>query len=95
MTNTAPRSSGSAGDYTLRREFGINPILAIHVSLFVVELILTTLILADWRMGERRRRAYPIALATHVVVQLLMAPVPASAPWLAFCRWFAAGPMSA
>ena len=72
------------------RQFGLNPFLAINISLFVVELILITLIVVDWRMGERRRRAYPIALATHVVVQLFMTSIPASAPWMAFCRWFAA-----
>lgn len=72
------------------RQFGLNPILAINISLFVVELILITLIVVDWRMGERRRRAYPIALAAHVTVQLFMTSIPASAPWLAFCRWFAA-----
>ena len=72
------------------RQFGLNPFLAINISLFVAELILITLIVVDWRMGERRRRAYPIALAAHVTVQLFMTSLPASAPWLAFCRWFAA-----
>ena len=75
------------------RQFGLNPILAINISLFVVELILITLIVVDRGMGERRRWAYPIALATHVTVQLFMTTIPASAPWLAFCRWFAAGPI--
>jgi len=77
------------------RTFGINPIAAINISFYVVELILITLIVADWRMGERRRWAYPIALGVHVAVQLFMTSVPASAPWLAFCRWFAAGPLGA
>jgi hypothetical protein len=71
------------------RQFGLNPFLAINISLVVVELLLITLIVVDWRMGERRRWAYPIALATHVVVQLFMTSIPRSAPWLAFCRWFA------
>ncbi|HEX5073878.1 MAG TPA: hypothetical protein VFW03_11755 [Gemmatimonadaceae bacterium] len=71
------------------RQFGLNPFLAINISLVVVELLLITLIVVDWRMGERRRWAYPIALATHVTVQLFMTSIPASAPWLAFCRWFA------
>jgi len=75
------------------RAFGLNPFVAIGISFYVVELILITLIIADWRMGERRRWAYPIALVTHVAVQLLMTTVPASSAWLAFCRWFAAGPM--
>jgi hypothetical protein len=75
------------------RAFGINPFVAINISFFVVELVLLTLIVADWRRGERRRRAYPIALVTHVGVQLFMTTIPATAWWLAFCRWFAAGPM--
>jgi hypothetical protein len=75
------------------RTFGINPFAAINISFFVVELVLLTLIVADWRMGERRRWAYPIALVTHVAVQLFMTTIPATAWWLAFCRWFAAGPM--
>lgn len=72
------------------RQFGLNPVLAINISLYVVELILITLIVVDWRMGERRRWAYPIALVTHVAVQFFMTTIPASAPWVAFCRWFAA-----
>ena len=95
MVSTALLGFPPAITRFVARAFGTNPFLAIHVSFFVVELILITLIVADRRMGERRRWAYPIALATHVVVQLLMAPVPASAPWLAFCRWFAAGPIGA
>ena len=75
------------------RTFGINPFVAINISFFVVELILITLIVADWRRGERRRWAYPIALATHVAVQLFMTSVPRTTWWLSFCRWFAAGPM--
>ena len=72
------------------RTFGLNPFVAINISFFVVELILITLIVADWRRGERRRWAYPIALATHVAVQLCMTSIPRTAWWLAFCRWFAA-----
>jgi hypothetical protein len=76
------------------RAFGVNPIMGINISFYVVELILITLIVADWRMGARRRWAYPIALVTHAAVQLFMATIPATSWWLAFCRWFAAGPMS-
>jgi hypothetical protein len=72
------------------RVFAVSPIAGINFSFYVVELVLVVAIIADWRMGERPRWAYPIALATHVVVQLLMFPVSTSAWWRAFCAWFAA-----
>lgn len=72
------------------RVFGVTPIMGINFSFYVVELVLLTLIVADWRMGERRRWAYPIALTVHVAVQLFMMTIPGTAWWLAFCRWFAA-----
>jgi hypothetical protein len=72
------------------RTFGINPFIAIHISFFVVEIILATLIVVDRRTGERRRWAYPITLVSHLAVQLLMTTIPATAWWLAFCNWFAA-----
>lgn len=75
------------------RTFAVDPITAINVSFYVVELVLITLILVDWRNGERRRWAYPITLVTHVAVQQLMTRVPATTWWLAFCDWFAAGPV--
>lgn len=75
------------------RVFGLNPIAAINISFYVVELILIAAIVADWRSGERRRWAFPIALATHVAVQMFMMTIPGTAWWLAFCRWFAAGPI--
>lgn len=68
--------------------------MAINVSLYLVELILLVLIIADWRSGERKRWAYPIALGVHVIVQVSMMPVSASSWWVAFCRWSAAGPMA-
>ena len=71
----------------------MQPLAAINVSFYVVELVLLTLIVADWRRGERRRWAYPISLASYVGIQLLMTSVPATGWWLAFCQWFAAGPM--
>jgi hypothetical protein len=77
----------------IARTFGINPFLAINASFLIVELVLVVAIVADWRMGERRRRAYPIALGTHLAVQLLMTTIPATSWWLTFCGWFAAGPV--
>jgi hypothetical protein len=75
------------------RTFSLDPVMAINISFYIVELILLVLIIADWRRGERKRWAYPIALGVHVIVQVSMLPVSASSWWVAFCRWFAAGPM--
>jgi hypothetical protein len=77
----------------IARTFAMNPIVAINISFYIVELILLTLIVADWRRGERRRWAYPTAFVAHVAVQLLMFPVSSASWWVAFCGWFAAGPM--
>ena len=93
MVSTALVGFPPAITRVVARTFGINPFVAINISFFVVELVLITLIVADWRRGERRRWAFPIALAAHVAVQLFMTSIPASPPWLAFCRWFAVGPM--
>ena len=93
MVSTALLGFPPAVTRFIGRSFGVNPIVAINYSFIFVELILIALIIADWRMGERRRWAYPIALVTHIVVQVLMMPVSSSAPWVAFCRWFAAGPI--
>ena len=73
--------------------FAINPLVAIGYSFYIVDIILVALIVVDWRNGERRRWAYPIALGTHVAVQLLMMPVSMSAWWVAFCGWFAGAPL--
>ena len=51
-----------------------------HVSFVVVELILVALIVADRRAGERRL-AYPLSLGFFALVQLLMEPTAAWAPW--------------
>jgi len=67
-------------------ELGFLP--AIHVSFALLELVLLVLIWTDWRSGERRRIAYPLALGVHVMVQLTMVPVSGSGWWLAFCRWY-------
>ena len=68
----------------------LNPLAAINLSFLLVELVLVVLIVADWRAGERRRWAYPIALAGYVGTQALMFVVPGTSWWLAFCQWFAA-----
>jgi hypothetical protein len=71
----------------------MHPLAAINVSFYVVELVLVALIVNDWRSGERRRWAYPISLASYLGIQLAMTSLPATAWWLAFCRWFAAAPV--
>ena len=70
-----------------------NDFFYLLILVFIIELILITLIIADWRKGEGRRWAYPIALVAHVAIQLLMFPVSYASWWDAFCQWFAAGPM--
>jgi hypothetical protein len=66
------------------------PYFGIHLSFLTIEVLLVILIVVDWRMGERKRWAYPIALASFVVIQASMIPLSATSGWLAFCRWFAA-----
>jgi hypothetical protein len=66
------------------------PFGGIHLAFFTVELLLVIAIVVDWRMGERRRWAYPISLATFVAIQALMIPLSSTDGWLAFSRWFAA-----
>jgi hypothetical protein len=94
MVSTALLGFPPALTRFISRTFALDPLIAIHFSFFIVELILLTLIVVDWRRGERRRWAYPAALVTHVVIQLLMMPVSFSPWWGAFARWFAAGPMT-
>jgi hypothetical protein len=93
MVSTALLGFPPALTRFISRTFAIHPIIAIHISFYIIELILITLIIADWRKGEGRRRAYPIALVAHVAIQLLMFPVSYASWWDAFCQWFAAGPM--
>jgi uncharacterized membrane protein YozB (DUF420 family) len=71
----------------LYQQLGIDFFPALHGSFVSVELILVALIIADRRVGERRA-AYPMALGFFVAVHALMVPVSASAPWLAFTRWY-------
>jgi len=66
------------------------PFGGIHLAFITAEIVLAVLMLVDWRMGERRRWAYPITFVTFVAIQLLMVPVSGTSAWLAFCRWFAA-----
>ena len=58
------------------------------MSFALLEAVLLMLIWNDWRNGERRRLAYPLALGVHVLVQMTMLPVSTSEWWLAFCRWY-------
>jgi hypothetical protein len=66
------------------------PFLGIHLSFVTAEVALAIAMLVDWRMGERRRWAYPITLVTFVAIHTLMVPLSSTEAWLAFCRWFAA-----
>jgi hypothetical protein len=93
MASTALMGFPPALTRFFARTFGLNPFVAVNISFVVVELVLVTLIVADWRMGERRRWAYPVALGGHLVVQLFMTTIPATTWWLAFCGWFAAAPL--
>jgi hypothetical protein len=61
----------------------------IHTPLLTTNLVLLVLIVVDWRRGERRL-AYPLLLVWNVGIQLFIAPLSATNPWLAFCRSFAA-----
>jgi hypothetical protein len=93
MVSTALLGFPPALTRFIARTFAINPIIAINISFYIIEAILVTLIVVDWRKGERRRWAYPIVLVAHVAIQLLMFPVSSASGWVAFCQWFAAGPM--
>jgi hypothetical protein len=64
---------------------------ALHLSFFVTEAVLVLLIIADWRMRERRW-AYPITFAVHVVLQLIMVPVATSDVWLGVVQWIGGAP---
>jgi hypothetical protein len=66
------------------------PFLGIHLSFVTAEVALAIAMLVDWRMGERRRWAYPITFVTFVAIHTLMVPLSSTEAWLAFCRWFAA-----
>jgi uncharacterized membrane protein YozB (DUF420 family) len=68
---------------------GISYFGPIHTPLITVNGILLVLMLADWSMGEKARRAYPLLLSWNVAIQLLIMPLSATSAWLAFCRWFA------
>jgi len=61
---------------------------ALHGSFLTAEVILITLIVADWRAGQRHL-AYPLSLAFFVVVHVLMGPVASSESWQSFYAWFA------
>ena len=66
------------------------PYLGIQLSFVTAEIALAVAMFVDWRMGERRRWAYPITLVTFVAIHTLMVPLSSTEAWLAFCRWFAA-----
>jgi uncharacterized membrane protein YozB (DUF420 family) len=61
---------------------------ALHGSFLTAEVILITLIVADWRAGQRHL-AYPLSLVFFVVVHVLMGPVASSETWQTFYAWFA------
>jgi len=65
----------------------LNPLAQTRASL---QLVLLILIAVDWKIGERRRWAYPLLLGTTVVAQISSAMFASKGWWLAFCRWYAA-----
>jgi hypothetical protein len=52
MVSTALLGFPPALTRFISRTFAIHPIIAIHISFYIIELILITLIIADWRKGE-------------------------------------------
>jgi len=70
----------------------LDPFISVNLNFFLIELLLAILIVVDWRAGERKRRAYPIALVAYISIHVFIYVVPDTGWWLAFCRWFAAGP---
>lgn len=65
----------------------LNPLVAFHASLFTVEAILVSGIVADRRL-ERQPLAYPMTLAFFVAVQLLIGPASASGWWERAMAWY-------
>lgn len=61
----------------------------IHTPLLVCNLVLLSLIVVDWRQGERKRLAYPMMLGWNVLIQATIMPLSQTEGWQAFCRWFA------
>ena len=78
------------GLFRLFRNLGMPLRLVPQVNGLVLPLILLVLIAADWRMGERRRWAYPLLLAATVISQVTFPLLASTEWWVAFCRWFAA-----
>lgn len=62
--------------------------MALHGSFLTVEVILLTLIVSDWRRGERHL-AYPLSLGFFILVHLLMGPVSSMAGWQSFLASYA------
>lgn len=73
---------------------GISFFGPIQTPFSTVCVILLVLIAVDWRMGERKRWAYPLLLVWCIALQALIGPLSMTSGWLAFCRWFAATPAS-
>jgi hypothetical protein len=85
MVGTSLLGTGPAL-FRLFRNLGMPLRLVPRVSGLVNPVILVVLIATDWRMGERKRWAYPLMLGTIVVTRLTFPLIASSAWWLAFCR---------
>lgn len=66
---------------------GTDPLIGFHASLVSVEVILSLLILLDWRQGQQQP-AYPLSLAFYLGVQFLIGPVSASPWWQRAMTWY-------
>ena len=76
--------------FRLYRTLGVrwfNPLAQTQASLW---LLLVVLIAVDWRMGERRRWAYPLLLTASLLRSVTIPLLASTGWWLAFCRWYAA-----
>ena len=76
--------------FRLYRTLGVRWFAPLAQTQASLELLLVVLIAVDWRMGERRRWAYPLLLTTTVVRQFTIPLLASTGWWLAFCRWYAA-----
>lgn len=61
---------------------------ALYASLISMELIVTALILAEWRF-DRVRWAFPFMLIYYLIMHLTATPVAQNPGFQAFCLWYA------
>lgn len=90
MAATALVGLGPGLGRLYRNLFGWMPFGLLGPARITVEMLLVVLIAVDWRMGERRRWAYPLLLAMTLVATVTTPLLASTGWWLAFCRWFGA-----